>query len=366
MSDKQNPYLEGFHAWLKNHGMTDRSSDSYCSGMNRVNDEFFKPLMGGKDLFVALEDAIQSGTAVDWLTALSSYVAMKAAEATEITEKKRLQDRNTRLRKFTDYVETLQKRVITDGESFDITKYIPDEVIFYDRAILERRLTRKSIFRPFVSATAPIVFIPSLLDKIFEEFGTPQRIAVLNNQNISWGDSATFTANERYVDWHRKMVRCAQFLTRTRQFMLKDMDGVYIDASKERAFVVAKGHQFELISPSTRKPLKVRSLFDIAVRPTTEIETLLRNHESSLIALKVLTDFIHKETERVSVEVKDFDFNKGCEITREANLWELNPRDQWAFADYILPNILKELGTMLPHLLLDLNQLSHSTTFIIK
>ena len=115
MSDKQNPYLKGFHAWLTNQGMTDRSASSYCSGMNGVNDEFFKPLMGGKDLFGALEDAIQSGTAVDWLTALSSYVAMKAAEATEVTEKKRLQDRNTRLRKFTDYASVDEKSIGSGG-----------------------------------------------------------------------------------------------------------------------------------------------------------------------------------------------------------------------------------------------------------
>ena len=99
--------LNGFRKWLTDEGYAQRSADSYCSGIRRVNKEFFFP-MCHKDMFDELTGAITQGTAVDWLTALLGTIGAKAAETTDPTAKKRLQDNVSHLRKFIEYIADAQ------------------------------------------------------------------------------------------------------------------------------------------------------------------------------------------------------------------------------------------------------------------
>ena len=112
-----NQYLGGFRTWLINQGGSVRSADIYCSGVNRVNEEYFKPIMKGKDLFEVLPDGIASGAAINWLTSLEGFinndiektVDEKTKNILDITKRKNLQDKRCNLRKFIEYVESLQE-----------------------------------------------------------------------------------------------------------------------------------------------------------------------------------------------------------------------------------------------------------------
>lgn len=56
--------LKGFREWWLREGHSSRSADSYCSGLRRINREFFLPACH-KDMFDELKAAITKGTAVD-------------------------------------------------------------------------------------------------------------------------------------------------------------------------------------------------------------------------------------------------------------------------------------------------------------
>ncbi|WP_289289944.1 hypothetical protein, partial [Muribaculum intestinale] len=72
-------------------GYSRRSADSYCSGIRRVNKEFFLPIVN-KDLFAELEKAITKGCAVDYIYALTGIIGAKIINARDLKEQKRYQD----------------------------------------------------------------------------------------------------------------------------------------------------------------------------------------------------------------------------------------------------------------------------------
>lgn len=113
--------LNGFRAWLQRDGYALRSADSYCSGIRRINKEFFTPACH-KDMFDELTGAITQGTAVDWLTALLGTIGAKAAETTYPTAKKRLQDNVSHLRKFIEYIADAQDQYNPQNETCEIRK----------------------------------------------------------------------------------------------------------------------------------------------------------------------------------------------------------------------------------------------------
>ncbi|MDE5959628.1 MAG: hypothetical protein K2G59_05665, partial [Muribaculaceae bacterium] len=99
--------LKGFREWWLREGYSSRSGDSYCSGLRRINREFFLPACH-KDMFDELEAAITKCAAVDWLTALIGTIGAKIADTEDYTAKKRLQDMRSHLNKFIEYVDEWQ------------------------------------------------------------------------------------------------------------------------------------------------------------------------------------------------------------------------------------------------------------------
>lgn len=153
-----NKYLDGFHQWWTAQGHTARSADGYRSGIRRVNDEFFVPAVR-KDMFDALDDAIASGSAVDWLTALIGTISGRIEQTSDVTVKKRLQDNRSQLKRFIDYIAELQE-VATASEVETDALVLPDGKQYYDRDVLMRNFSLhikiqdrisddKNVFSPF-------------------------------------------------------------------------------------------------------------------------------------------------------------------------------------------------------------------------
>lgn len=363
---RDNFYLEGFHAWLIKQGCTERSADSYTSGINRVDEEYFKPLMKGKDLFDALPEAIAAGDAVNWLTTLEAFITndiektvdVKTGQIKDVTKRKNLQDKRCKIRKFIEYVSALQEEYeekhFVDSESDKlINDYIPEGIQYYTRDDLRKNFRLRILTQDRIYENKDIFFPIRVISRLFTASGKSENKESLAKLGIKRLSGEIPALKESFNDWVKQLVDNVVFHTVNRDYILADIDGLIIDSKKEQAFIKVGNKKFELLSETVdgkNVPMKVKSLSNIHLDHSYRMEDILNDYAGILPTMKRLTEVI-RETMRG--EKRERKSKKGIVMVEldkylPGTLDLISPvfAEKVSFADvaYLLPHLLVELN----------------------
>ena len=364
-------YLNGFHAWLIKQGSSERSADSYTSGINRVNEEYFKPIMKGKDLFEALPEAIATGDAINWLTSLEGFITNdiektindKTKNILDLTKRKNLQDKRSKLRKFIEYVEALQEEyeennVIETDSDDNLNNYIPEGIQYYTRDDLRKIFRLRILTQDRISDGKPIFFPIRIINRLFTAAGKQENIETLAKLGIKDLSRKAPSLKNQFKDWVKHIVDNVVFHTINKSYTLSEIDGLIID-NKEQAFIKVGNKKLELLSetPNGKKvPMKIKSLRNIHLDHTRRMEDLLNDLSRILPTMEKLSLLI-KET--IKGEKRERKSIKGI-VTVELDKYQPGTLDLISpvFAEKVK---FEDVAYLLPLLLVELNYIGAAT-----
>ena len=373
--NNHNHCLNGFHSWLIKQGSSERSADSYTSGINRVNEEYFKPIMKGKDLFEALPEAIATGDAINWLTSLEGFITndieKTVDDKTKIildpTKRKNLQDKRSKLRKFIEYVEALQEEYkennVIENESDDnLNNYIPEGIQYYTRDDLRKIFRLRILTQDRISDGKPIFFPIRIINRLFTAAGKKENIEVLARLGIKDSSRKVPALKNQFNDWVNQIVDNVVFHTINKDYTLSEIDGLIIDSKKEQAFIKVSNKKLELLSETSEAkmdPMKVKSLRNIHLDHTRRMEDILNDLSQILPTMEKLTLLI-KET--IKDEKRERKSKKGI-VTVELDKYQPGTLDMISpvFAEKVK---FEEVAYLLPMLLVELNYIGAATELV--
>lgn len=353
--------LNGFRKWLTDEGYAQRSADSYCSGIRRVNKEFFFP-MCHKDMFDELTGAITQGTAVDWLTALLGTIGAKAAETTDPTAKKRLQDTVSHLRKFIEYIADAQDAagLPVDEEYVELPKsapQVPDFQIdntatshqYFDHDFLVKNFSLRITTQNRISGVKNVFFPIRILGTIFTN-ATRNHRELFDSMGIKRPDGKPFDFKRWYATWVRRMVEDVVFHTTKGDYRLSEIEGLKIERSTKRVWIVDKKNKrtipVQSEGPSGMAQMEVDKLKDIHLDHSERMEDMLNRLEPALVIMRKLTDDIKNAVKGQTVTVNDkvvaLDSYRPGTLTVLSS-WYCN-QVAWNFIAPLLPHLCTELN----------------------
>lgn len=345
--------LNGFREWLQRDGYALRSADSYCSGIRRINKEFFTPACH-KDMFDELTGAITQGTAVDWLTALLGTIGAKAAETTDPTAKKRLQDNVSHLRKFIEYIADAQDQaglpvteeyvelpafphgVFLTGDMITTRNIVPNH-LYFDHDSLVKNFSRRIRTQDRISGGKNVFFPIRILGKLFSD-ATRNHKDLFDSMGIKQPDGKPFDFKRWYSAWVRRMVEDVVFHTTKGDYRLSEIEGLKIERSTQRVWIIDKKDKrtipVQSEGPSGMAQMEVDELKDIHLDHSERMEDMLNRLEPALVIMRMLTDDIRK-----AQTASDSD----CPGTLSAlSGWYCSQVD-WNFIAPLLPHLCTEL-----------------------
>ena len=370
--NNQNRYLNGFHSWLINQGSSERSADSYTSGVNRVNEEYFKPLMKGKNLFEALPEAIATGEAINWLTSLEGFITndiektvdAKTKTVLDPIKRKNLQDKRSKLRKFIEYVNALQEEyeennIIETDSDDNLNNYIPEGIQYYTRDDLRRNFRLRILTQDRISDGKTIFFPIRVINRLFTASGKKENIEILSELGIKTISGNVPSLKNQFNDWVKQIVDNVIFHTVNKDYTLSEIDGLIIDNKKEQAFIKIGNKKLELLSetPEAKKvSMKVKSLRNIHLDHTRRMEDLLNDLSQILPTMEKLTVLIR---ETIKGEKRERKSKKGI-VTVELDKYLPGTLDMISpvFVEKVK---FEEVAYLLPLLLVELNYIGAAT-----
>ncbi len=371
--------LNGFRKWLTDEGYAQRSADSYCSGIRRVNKEFFFP-MCHKDMFDELTGAITQGTAVDWLTALLGTIGAKVAETTDPTAKKRLQDNVSHLRKFIEYIADAQDAaglpvdeeyveipefphgVFLTGDMFTTRNIAPNHQ-YFDHDSLVNIFSGRIRTQDRISGGKNVFFPIRILGKLLSD-AIRNHKELFDSMGIKQPDGKPFDFRRWYAAWVRGMVEDVVFHTTKGDYKLSEIEGLKIERSTKRVWVVDKKNKrtipVQSEGPSGMAQMEVDKLKDIHLDHSERMEDMLNRLEPALVTMRKLTDDIKNAVKGQTVTIKDKDKSKDKSKDKDKNKvvtldsyragtltvlssWYCNQVD-WNFIAPLLPHLCTELN----------------------
>lgn len=365
-------YLNGFHAWLIKQGSSERSADSYTSGINRVNEEYFKPKLKGKDLLEALPEAIATGDAINWLTSLEGFITNdiektvddKTKNILDPTKRKNLQDKRSKLRKFIEYVEAIQEEyeennIIENDSEENLNNYIPQGLQYFTRDDLRKIFRLRILTQDRISDGKPIFFPIRIINRLFTAAGKKENIEVLARLGIKDSSRKVPALKNQFNDWIKQVVDNVMFHTINKDYTLAEIDGLNIDSKKEQAFIKVGNKKLELLSktPEAKKvPMSVKSLRNIHLDHTRRMEDLLNDLSLILPTMEKLTLLIR---ETIKGEKRERKSKKGI-VTVELDKYLPGTLDliSTVFAEKVK---FEDIASLLPMLLIELNYIGAAT-----
>ncbi|MDE7386871.1 MAG: hypothetical protein K2N28_07005 [Muribaculaceae bacterium] len=352
-----NKYLDGFHTWWTAQGHPSRSADGYRSGIRRVNDEFFVPAVK-KNMFDVLDDAISSGSAVDWLTALIGSINARIGQTDDVTARKRLQDNRSQLKRFIDYVAELQDSVAASEADDDAAapELLPDGKQYYDRDMLVRNFALRIKTQDRMSDGKNVFFPIRIVGRLFT--------AADRDKQQLFHDAGLLAANGKpiefrrwFKDWVRNIVENVIFHTPKGDYRLAQIDGLLIDSKRMKAWVRVNGKDIVLLSesPEGMREMKISSLRNIHLDHAERMEDLLIRLEPVLMTMRQLTDDIKAAVKDRKVTVN------GVVI----QLDKYRPRTLTVLSNWYCDNVdWNRIAPLLPLLFTELNYIAAATRLV--
>ena len=306
-----NKYLDGFHKWWTNQGHSIRSADGYRSGIRRVNDEFFIPTVH-KDMFSVLDDAISSGSAVDWLTALIGIISARIEQTDGVSIKKRLQDNRCQLKRFTEYISELQDFMINSGfDDIEIQpELLPDGKHYYSHDKVLSHFARRLSLEDYMKGDAEIFLPMRIVGRLFMK--SANKNSLLQSLGILDAPSTPADLYGWYRNWIEERADRVKFYSSQGDYELSAVDGVLIDSKRHRAWIRVNGKDYALLTynkDACLQELNVNSLREIRVISSEPVETVLSRIAPVLIILRQITDDIKATFNGKTIHLKKFDFN---------------------------------------------------------
>lgn len=359
-------YLDGFRAWLINQGHTEHSAAIYSSGIVSVNEEYFKPIMKGKEMFEALPEAIETGEAVNWLTTLEAFIAndiektvdVKTGQIKDVTKRKNLQDKRCKVRKFIEYVSALQdeyeeNNIIDPDSDKVLNDYIPEGIQYYRSDDLRKIFRLRILTQDRISENYVIFFPIRIINRLFIASGEEEKMRILAQLGIKRLSGEVPSLKESFNDWVKQVVDNVVFHTVNRDYTLADIDGLIIDNKKEQAFIKVGNKKFELLSETAdgkKIPMKVKSLSNIHLNHNYRMEDILNDYAGILPTMKRLTEVIRETINGKKLERKSkngtvtVDLDKYLPGTLDMISHVFTEKVRFADVAYLLPLLLVELN----------------------
>lgn len=352
--------LNGFRKCLTDEGYALRSADSYCSGIRRVNTAFFIPMLH-KDMFDEVTAAIPQGTAVNWLTALGGAIGAEADDAGDPADKKRLQDTLCHLRKFIEYIAEAQDEAgLPETEEYYEYPEATSELFnfnlgpisnreYFEHDFLVKIFASRIQTRDSIREDNNVFFPIRILGKLFSD-ATRNHRNLFNKAGIRTADGKQFDFRRWYVAWVRRMVEDMVFHTTKGDYRLSEIEGLKIERSTKRAWIIAKKDErtipVQSEGPSGMVPMKAATLRDIHLDPSDRMEDIIIRLEPVLVIMRMLTDDIKNAVKGQTVTIKDkvvaLDSYRPGTLSALGR-WYCNQVD-WNFIAPLLPHLCTELN----------------------
>lgn len=288
-------YLDGFRDWWIAQGHTTRSANSYCSAIRRVNDEFFTPATH-KSMFDVLDDAVASGSAVNWLTALVGIITHRISSTANVIDKKPMQDCRCKLVRFIEYITELQEAYAASGvddNTIDMSM-LPEDKQFYDRKAIVKNFAFRIRTQDRISDTMSIFYPIRIIGHLFHETTRSEVQALFIKAGIVAHDGKPIGLYQWFKKWVRYRVNNVIFHTAKGSYKLSEIDGLLIDSHRQKAWIRLKGKDIALLSggPHGMHEMKASSLSDIRLAQTEKMANVLQRLKPILIVMQLLTDDI--------------------------------------------------------------------------
>ena len=267
-------FLEGFRQWWLRQGYSRRSADSYCSGIRRVNKEFFLPIVN-KDLFAELEKAITKGCAVDYIYALTGIIGAKIINARDLKEQKRYQDMRSCLCKFTEYITERQESILMPGRWSEADEVGLSNIMsesdhqYYDYATLIKMLSQQIRARGYINTKKNIYFSMRLLECLFLRCDTEQS-KYFDQRGILSYNGKSINFKRWYSRWIQFILNRVKIHTLMGDFTLSQAEGLLIERSTRRVWIIDREHHRTIPlmteTESGLLPMEAESLRDIKLK----------------------------------------------------------------------------------------------------
>ena len=359
--------LKGFREWWLREGHSSRSADSYCSGLRRINREFFLPACH-KDMFDELEAAITKCAAVDWLTALIGTIGAKIADTEDITAKKRLQDMRSHLNKFIEFVDEWQNSDAMPssgeycehpGELTETAQYYSSGSVsnhlYYDHDSLVKIFSSRIKTQNRISGGKTVFFPIRIIGTLFSE-ATREHLELFKKIGIVTSDGKPVNLKNWFASWVRQIVENVVFHTTKGDYRLSEIEGLRIEVSTRNAWIVDKKEKRTIPllseSPSGMDKMKVDALRKIHLDHSERMEDMLIRLEPALVIMRKLTDDI-----KASVKGQTLTIN-GEEIALDS----YRPRSLTQLSGWYCKQVDWDfIAPLLPHLCTELNYIAAAT-----
>ncbi len=353
--------LKGFREWWLREGHSSRSADSYCSGLRRINREFFLPACH-KDMFDELEAAITKCAAVDWLTALIGTIGAKIADTEDITAKKRLQDMRSHLNKFIEFVDEWQNSDAMPssgeycehpGEFTETAQYYSSGSVsnhlYYDHDSLVKIFSSRIKTQNRISGGKTVFFPIRIIGTLFSE-ATREHLELFKKIGIVTSDGKPVNLKNWFASWVRQIVENVVFNTTKGDYRLSEIEGLRIEVSTRNAWIVDKKEKRTIPllseSPSGMDKMKVDALRKIHLDHSERMEDMLIRLEPALVVMRMLTDDIKASVKGQTLTINGkeiaLDSYRPGSLTRLSG-WYCKHVD-WDFIAPLLPHLCTELN----------------------
>lgn len=363
--------LNGFRKWLQRDGYALRSADSYCSGIRRINKEFFIPACH-KDMFDELTGAITQGTAVDWLTALLGTIGAKTAETTDTTAKKRLQDNVSHLRKFIEYIADAQDQAglpiaqefvelpdpapgVPDFSSYFLTGNTVPNHLYFDHDSLMKNFSLRIKTQDRISGGKNVFFPIRILGKLFSD-ATRNHKDLTDSMGIRQHDGKPFDFKKWYAVWVRRIVENVVFHTTKGDYRLSEIEGLKIERSTKWVWIIDKKDKrtipVQSEGPSGMTLMEAGELREIHLDHSERMEDIFNRLEPALIIMRILTEDIKKAVKGQTATIKG----------KETTLDSYRPGTLTALSGWYCSQVdWNFIAPLLPHLCTELDYIAAST-----
>lgn len=285
--------LDGFHAWLKLQGCSTRSADSFRSAIRIINDRYFSQILNGKDMIHEVESSLFSGKAVEWLLGLEGFITIDI-EKSEGAEKKFLQDKRSKFRKFINFIADLENNGVKDSGSSDETdkpQLIAAGTELYTSSYLKKIFTARILARNITEYRYPVFFPLSAIKKLLADTEKEENARYL----CSIGKTSSGTTPDLsriFREIVKKAVEGIIFQTPNQVYHLNEVEGLLFQASSAQVFVKVKSHSIPLVKADSGKdpvPVKVKSPKGLQLKFVPSIEETLARRRDGFPAFMKLT-----------------------------------------------------------------------------
>ena len=355
-------------------GHNTRSADGYRSGIRRVNDEFFVPVVH-KDMFDVLDHTIANGSAVDWLMALIGTISARIEQTDDVSAKKRLQDNRSQLKRFIEYISVIQDLTADSGLSGleIVPEILPDGNQFYTHDTLIYYIVSRLAITDFVNADAEIFLPLRILGRLYA--GIKKQPNLLQSLGIVEADGKTPNLSNWYRNWLKQRALNIVFHTAKGNYTLKEITGLLIDTNRHKVWIRSGGKDIPLLtdtSDSVIREADVTSTSDLRILPTESMKDILQRLAPVLTTLRGLTDYIKETFKDRTVQISKFNFNRVNDdddqyYTIDVKLDEYLPKNINDASRWFCDNVdWQRVAPMLSLLRIELDYIAAATHLVVK